>query len=151
VRERVELWRRAALLGRAGHRRRTGREEAGGGRARGPSWHQRDVGLGRAGTRRPSATRQGEVPAAASRGAGRGGSPPVGRARPRRGGDARERHGEEEVRAAGKRGKKNEPFLCNQWKWWVISPNSRKLGFGGVPLEALHGNHVVGGLLHLFS
>jgi hypothetical protein len=51
----------------------------------------------------------------------------------------------------GREEKKNEPFLCNQWKWWVISPNSRKLGFGGVPLEALHGNHVVGGLLHLFS
>jgi hypothetical protein len=40
--------------------------------------------------------------------------------------------------------------LCNPWQWWVISPNSRKLGFGGVPLEALHENHGVGGLLHLF-
>jgi hypothetical protein len=26
----------------------------------------------------------------------------------------------------------------DQWQWWVISPNSRKLGFGGVPLELLH-------------
>jgi hypothetical protein len=41
--------------------------------------------------------------------------------------------------------------MCNRWQWWVISPNSRKLGFGGVPLEALQENHGVGGLLHLFS
>jgi hypothetical protein len=41
--------------------------------------------------------------------------------------------------------------FCNEWQWWVISPNSRKLGFGGVPLEAFHENHGVGGLLHLFS
>jgi hypothetical protein len=52
------------------------------------------------------------VRAAASRGAGRGGSPRVGRARPRRGGDARERHGEEEVRAAGKEGKKERTVFC---------------------------------------
>jgi hypothetical protein len=29
--------------------------------------------------------------------------------------------------------------------------HSRKLGFGGVPLEVLHENHGVRGLLHLFS
>jgi hypothetical protein len=52
--------------------------------------------------------REGEVGAAAARGAGRGGSPPVDWARPHRGGDARKRHGEEEVRAVGKEGKKEE-------------------------------------------
>jgi hypothetical protein len=49
------------------------------------------------------------------------------------------------------RNRTNRSFSTNQWHWWVISPNSRKLGFGGVPLEALHENHGVGGLLHLFS
>jgi hypothetical protein len=50
--------------------------------------------------------REGEVGAAAARGAGRGGSPPVDWARPHRGGDARKRHEEEEVRAVGKEEKK---------------------------------------------
>jgi hypothetical protein len=62
-------------------------------------------------------------------------------------GGARERGGRE------RRGRNitNRSFSTNQWHWWVISPNSRKLGFGGVPIEALHENHGVGGLLHLFS
>jgi hypothetical protein len=50
----------------------------------------------------------------------------------------------------GEKNRMNRSFSTNQWHWWVISPNSRKLGFGGVPLEALHENHGVGGLLHLF-
>jgi hypothetical protein len=45
----------------------------------------------------------------------------------------------------------NRSFSTYQWQWWVIYPNSTKFGFGGVPLEALHENHGVGGLLHLFS
>jgi hypothetical protein len=55
------------------------------------------------------------------------------------------------ARRPGRKKIEDRTVFCNQWQWWVISPNSTKLGFGGVPLEALHENHGVGGLLHLFS
>jgi hypothetical protein len=52
--------------------------------------------------------------------------------------------------AVRKKNRTNRSLSTNQWHWWVILPNSRKLGFGGVPLEVLHKNHGVGGLLHIF-
>jgi hypothetical protein len=54
--------------------------------------------------------------------------------------------------ASGKNGKKesNRSFSTYRWQWWVIYPNSTKLGFGGVPLEALHKNHGVGGCSTVF-
>jgi hypothetical protein len=41
-------------------------------------------------------------------------------------------------------------FLCNQWEWWVIYPNSTKLGFSGVPPEVLHEKHGVGACSTVF-
>jgi hypothetical protein len=35
-------------------------------------------------------------------------------------------------------------FPTYQWQWWVINPNSTKLGFGGVPPKVLYENHRVG-------
>jgi hypothetical protein len=54
------------------------------------------------------------------------------RARPRLGGQAGGGALGGEVRAlsvaVGKKEGTNR-FLCNQWEWWVIYPNSTKLGF----------------------
>jgi hypothetical protein len=49
-------------------------------------------------------------------------------------------------RQGGARGewKRTNRFFTYRWQWWVISPNSTKFGFGGVPLEALHENYGVG-------
>jgi hypothetical protein len=41
-------------------------------------------------------------------------------------------------------------FLCNQWQWWVIYPNSMNFGFGGVPPQLLHENHGVGACSTVF-
>jgi hypothetical protein len=108
----VELRRRATSLGRAGCRRRTGREEAGGGRAWGASGHQRDVRLG--GRARDGLARRGKGGAGGGltrRGkgmlaAGRSGTTSPGRrcARAARGRGGAGRGEREE--------KKNEPFFC---------------------------------------